>query len=69
MNNAALSNWNGRAGADVFTYDMDAGREERYQFGVRYSSFKANREHRRDIMCDANWRGVSGSVEILIILF
>jgi hypothetical protein len=68
MNNAALSTWNGRAGPDVFTYDMYAGDVERYTFAVRSNAFKSNRDHRRDIMCDANWRGVSTAVCIVCML-
>jgi hypothetical protein len=46
MSDPALSNWPGRAGPDVFTYDIHAGAVEKYSIGTYSRSFKSNGDHR-----------------------
>lgn len=60
LNDPQKSTWNGRAGNDVFTYDMYAAEKQAYLIAVKKPSKRRNREHRRDLMCGSNWRGTRG---------
>jgi hypothetical protein len=46
MNDATLSNWPGRAGPDVFTYDIDSSVPEKYTIGTWSRKKMDNSDHR-----------------------
>ena len=46
MNDPSLSNWQGRAGPDVFTYDAGSAKKAKYQKGTWSTAMKQNSDHR-----------------------